>query len=105
MTTITIAKGDYGKALSWTLYQADGVTPFVLTGYAVKLNVWLPGKPESPILTGACIVTPGESGVATYTIASTDFVTPGTYWAEFEATKSGEKTSFETFEVIVEESV
>ncbi len=106
MEIVTIAKNDYGKNLSWTLYQTDGVTPFnLITGYSVKLKVWQSSRPGSLLINGACTIVTPAAGTVTYTIAKGDFTQVGNFLAEFEASFSTtEITSFETFQITVVES-
>jgi len=101
--TYKVKRGDYGYLIPWTLLNADD-SAFNLDGYTVHLKVWLPNKPSQLFVNGECDPVSEPAGTLTYTVAEGDFLEAGTFNAEYEATKTGEAQSFNTFQIVVEES-
>lgn len=89
MADITVYKGNYGQVIPWTLYQADGVTPFNLTGYSVVFKVWEASDPAHPIINTAAGVTSYPLGQVYYETQDTDFTQAGNYEAAFSAVAAG----------------
>jgi len=92
---------DYGLSLEWTLYQSDGTTPFDLTGYTVKLKMWVTGYQSILTINGNCSIISPTNGTVSYTPAINDFASCGEYTAEFEATATGIIVTFSQFKITI----
>ena len=102
---VKVSKGDYGWDFTFTVYKADLVTPYPITGGLVAtLKAWRPGKVGTLKIDEVCTITDGAGGVCTYTVQAADFDTPLTYDAELEFTKAAFKESTEVFKFIVKDS-
>ena len=74
---MNIIQGDYGFALSFNLTNDDG-TVLDLTGATSVLKL-LDVNTMASLLTKTVVAAVPTSGVASFTVASTDFTTPGVY--------------------------
>jgi len=103
-TNLKISQNDYGKPITFTLYESDGTTARNLTGYTATFKVWTPGSPTSVILSGVCTVDSEAGGICHYQPVAGDFPTVGLYNAEIELTASGVVDSIIPFTLEVQES-
>ena len=101
MADITIAQSDKGFYLNFTINDSAG-TAYALSGYTIKLKVWLAGSTAT--VTGTCEIVVAASGTCRYLVIATDFVTAGIYQAEIELTKTGVIESTDRFTIEVKES-
>lgn len=104
MADLTVPKADYGYAIAFTVQDSTG-TAYNLTGYTVTLRVWEEylNTPKS-LFTGACTITVAASGTCSYSVASGNFPSVGTYKAELELTKTSVVESTASFTIEVKES-
>ncbi len=105
MDNIDITQGDYGYNLNFTVTKADG-TVRVITDYTVTLIVWVPGTPETNLLTnGACAPDVPASGTCHYEIKDGDFDDAGYFYAKLKLTiaENGIVESQERFSITVKE--
>ena len=86
------------KSLIFTVYQADGITPQNITGWALEWDLRKTDADATAVLTkttasGIALTTP-TSGVCTVTIADTDTDTldPGTYRHALKRTTADSET-------------
>lgn len=103
MADITIPKGDTGFTLVFTVQDSTGAA-YNLTGYTITLKVWKQGKPDSPIVEGACSIVSASAGTCSRAVAATDFIVVGQYKCELELTKSGVIESTRSYTLEVTES-
>jgi len=103
MDTVTIYKGDYGYALSYTCQDNAG-TAFSLSGYTAYLVVWEPDDSNAH-LTGTCTTDVAASGTCHYDVVSGNFDTEFKYMAKIRVEKASTKISFEPFWLDVKESI
>jgi hypothetical protein len=103
MADLTIPKGDYGYAITFTIQDSTG-TVVDLTAYTgATFKAWRQGSPTAIVSTACASLT--SSGTCTYTIAAaTDFPAIGVYNAEIELAAAGVVASTEMFTVEVTES-
>jgi hypothetical protein len=104
MQTLTIPQKSTGYYLNFTLVQSDKTPVPSLATYTIKLNMWNPGKPETPLITGTCVIVDASAGTIYYRCTATDFTYPGTYLATFTLTKTGVVMPMSNFQIIVPES-
>ena len=83
---ITIPKGDYGFDLNFTVQEDDG-TPYVLTGYTIKIKVWSQDVSSDPIVNEECSSDVEADGTCHYTVKLNDFDNVGDYLIELELIK------------------
>jgi hypothetical protein len=95
MAQVTVYRGNYGDTIAWTLYQADGVTPFNLAGFTVMFKVW--NGANILIVNSAADILVHANGTVSYTIKVVDFVVAGDYKAAFYALAAGVEQTFEPF--------
>lgn len=97
--------GDYGDTYTFGLTEPDG-TPSDLTGAtAAKLQMRREGY-STYQASGACvIVSPPTGGVVTYTVAATDFPSPGIYYCQVEATYPTKTLTWDVLAVTVVDRV
>lgn len=85
-----IYKGAYGGFLAWSLLQADGVTPYDLTGTEVNFRLWKQSAPGTALIDAAAIIDADPTtGRVQYAIVAGDFDTPGEYFGQFVAIVDG----------------
>jgi len=104
MKTITVPKADRGYTwgISLETYSGDIRN---LSGQTGFLHAWLPGVPDTKVISGAIAVVNATSGTITYTLQSGDFLSCMTLYAEIELSPSAAvKESFETFAIFIAES-
>lgn len=102
--SLTIPCGDYGFDINFELTDAD-CAAFNVSTYTVKLKVWRAGKPKDLLLNGTCgFTTDGSDGLVYYTVVDGNFSVAGDYLGEIQATKSGVRISWQTFDIVVSES-
>ncbi len=101
------------KTLTFTIYQADGVTAQNITGWSLsytwKRNM---GDADSAAVlvkttsAGIALTTPA-SGICTVTVADTDTdaMTAHTYWHELKRTDAGSETVLTTGTVVLQQAV
>ena len=100
---ITIPKGDYGYNLAFVATDASG-NEYNLTDYTLTFKVWTYNIPATLLLSGACVIDPGDNWKCSYTVASGDFDTEGEFEGELEITKAGAVESFRRIRLLVRES-
>lgn len=76
-TILQIVQGDYGMTWSFVLQDSSG-NPLDLSNAALTFNCQLDSDYPVKFQNSMTVVT-AASGIATYTVLPTDFVTPGTY--------------------------
>ena len=103
MADLTISKGDKGYYLNFTVQDSAG-DAYNLTGYTIKLKVWVDGRPDSLMVDGTGEIVVAASGTCRYLVTATDFTAKGTYSAEIELTKTGIAESAKVFTLEVTES-
>lgn len=101
MEELGIIIGDYGKNLSFTVYEDDGTTPEDLTGLTVTLKIWDPADTETMIVEDECTVDVAASGTCHWQITN-DFGTEKTYHGLIVTTAAGviNSTHYITIEVV-----
>jgi len=117
------ARFDFGRAVTFRLYQEDGITPFDASGYTgvlksfkragdrafffrdVERALSVIGQLAQIIIDISVTFTTQTDGVGTfaYTESARPSV-PGYLWLEIQLTKSGEQTSSELVRVFVHPS-
>ena len=84
----TVSQKDFGFYITDTLENSDG-TPFDLTGYTVKFVVWPIGNPSAPLINAAATVVSAAGGTVRYLVQSTDFISTGMWYQEWQAMAGG----------------
>ena len=101
------------KTLTFTIYQADGVTAQNLTGWSLSYT-WkrqLSDADSAAVLTkttsAGIALTDPVNGICTVSIADTDTdaVTARTYWHELKRTDAGSETILTTGSVYLRQAV
>lgn len=91
--------GDFGKAVTFRLYNEDGSTVFDATDYAVELKVYREGSLYLDEITPSW--TTQNQGVGTFSFTTSKLLDQyGFYEIEFVLTKSGEETSTEPIKIV-----
>lgn len=104
MSKLTVAMGNFGYRLSFTVQDSSG-TAYDITAYTVTLKVWKQGVPGTLVLTEACTPLVAADGTCYYDVQTGDFDTGGRYSAELELTIGATNVeSTETFTITVVES-
>ena len=103
MADLTIAQGDYGFTLDFTVQTGTGGA-YVLTGKVVTLKVWAPGNPGVLKLSASTTLVSATSGTCQYSPASTDFTATGHYYMELEMTEATQQDSTKSYTLDVVES-
>lgn len=98
-----VKKGDYGFIIPVKITKAD-FTDFNLTGYTVKMKVWLKGTPSVIKWTLDGSVTDAVKGIVEFLVADTNFTEAGAFVGELELTRAGHVESTRSFPVNVLES-
>jgi len=117
------ARYDFGRAVTFRLYQEDGETEFDASGYTgvlksfkragdrafffrdVERALSVTGQLAQVISDIAVVFTTQTAGVGTFAFTSTLRPTiPGYLWLEVQLTKAGEQTSSELIRVFVHPS-
>ena len=104
MADLTVAKGDFGFYLNFTVQNSDG-TAFNLTGYVVTINVWQDVPRPAALFTGNCPHVVAASGTCRYLVVTGDFPTKGAYRLELELTQAGVNISTRPYDLNVTESI
>ena len=103
MADLTVAQGDYGFNLAFTVQTGTGGA-YDLTSKVVTLKMWAPGNPGVLKLSASTTLVIASTGTCQYTPASTDFVATGHYYMELEMTETGKKDSTKSYTLDVVES-
>ena len=98
MTQIKVVQGDKGYDINFTLQDANGAA-YDLSGGTLILKVQKQGA-ATVKFSGAMAIVSGPAGTCKYTVAATDFDSPGKYYGEIEASFSS-GTKIVTWEDIV----
>jgi len=117
------ARFDFGRAVTFRLYQEDGETPFDASGYTgvlksfkragdrafffrdVERALSVIGQLAQIITDVTVVFTTQTDGVGTFTYTSSARPTvPGYLWLEVQLTKADEQTSSELVRVFVHPS-
>ena len=108
-TRIQIPQGDFGYDIAFTCRDSQG-SIINIAGYTIHFKVWTYEVPITLLLDGIGGITDAPNGKAYYTLAVGDFslggLVPavGDYLCEMEATKVGERTSYQSATLEVTES-
>jgi len=98
-----VKKGNYGYKIPAKVLKAD-FTAFDLTGYTVKMKVWIKGAETTKwILDGS--ITDATKGKVEFTVENTHFIEVGNFLGELELTSAGSVESTKSFAIEVEESL
>jgi len=85
---------DKGYDINFQLTDDEG-TPFVLTGYTVKIRVYEPDATSCKFTPATCTITDAANGKCKYNVQNGDFdVEEKEYLVTFVATKTGVEVSF-----------
>ena len=103
MTDLRFSKGEYGRNLLIPFTNTDG-SVFDLTGYTIKFV--MKDKVTGVNKINGTATTSGSPtlGIVSYTVASTDFNTVGTYAASVIITKTGEQSEGVHFTITIQDT-
>lgn len=96
---IVVTENDYGNDI--TLHCRINTTDFDLTGYTCTFTMIKRGATTAKVSKQSCTITSATEGECTYTWASGNLDTVGTYDAEVECTKTGVVQTFKGLTIIV----
>jgi len=103
MSDLTIQRGDFGFYVDGSIQNHDG-SVFDLTDYTLTIQIWESSHWRHPIVQGTCQVTSSTEGLWRYSVATTDFISQGTFSVALRATKTGAQETSETYTLDVKEA-
>jgi len=103
MADLTVAKGDYGYNLAFSIVNSSG-TAYTLTGYTITLKVWKDTKSHVLLVNDTCNIVSAALGTCTYPVLINDFNNVGVYNMELELTQAGIVESTQRYKIEVVDS-
>jgi len=99
-----IRAGDYGYDINFTVYQSDGETPQVLTGYTVKLQIAHADTYRNE-LNADCTIVDANAGTCKYTVQLGDFDSPGNFIGAIVLTDGSTRLSTKDISITVKKKL